>query len=74
MSVRDHKDGEPSKAYFADQIGLEDKLKKDLLEKLGIAGHPNADVLLDIVLRIGCPNGYQDVVDFAEELSDLLKD
>jgi len=46
--------------------------KKDLLEELGVTGHPKADKLFSLAWSYGHSSGYSEVFSYASEFVDLL--
>jgi hypothetical protein len=60
------------KAYRIHERILMNQFKKDLLDELGITGHPKADKLYDFAWEHGHSDGYASVYSWAEELVDLI--
>lgn len=51
---------------------LEDKLKADLEEELGLTNHPKKDVLWRLAWERGHSAGYGEVASYYEEMAELL--
>lgn len=52
---------------------LTDLLKSDLESENGLVGHPKADVLWRIAWEHGHSSGYSDVINWYEDLVELVK-
>ena len=61
------------KAYNKDQARLEARFRADLLEHLGLTGHPEADRLYALAWEHGHYAGYHEVAIYAEEFAELVK-
>lgn len=62
-----------TKVWREDNRRLQAEFKKDLLEDLGLTGHPKAEDLYRIAWDNSHCGGYLEVYEFAEELAELLK-
>jgi hypothetical protein len=67
------KDPEVYVAYWAENNRLEAMFKADLLDELGLTGHPKADMLFDIAWALGHAYGFEEVFNQASDLANLLK-
>lgn len=61
-------------AYGAETARLEAQFKQDLFVELGIVGNPQADKLYSIAWAHGHSAGYSEVLSYAWDLVDLIKD
>jgi hypothetical protein len=60
--------------YGARTAQLEAQFKQDLFVELGIVGHPKADKLYSIAWEMGHSAGYSEVLSYAWDMVDLIKD
>lgn len=60
-------------AYRADQRRLVEELKADAIEYCGLKGHPKAEKAWDFAWEERHHSGFREVVEFLEELADLIK-
>ena len=63
---------EQKSAWHQDEARLTAQFKLDLLAELGIAEHPKADLLYEMAWERGHSGGLIEVLQVAEDLSDLL--
>lgn len=63
---------EALKAWNAHGRDLQEQFKTDLIEELGITGHPKAELLYSIAWQMGHSSGYSDVHTHATDMVDLL--
>lgn len=61
-------------AYGQYTANLEAQFKQDLFVELGIVGHPKAEKLFAIAWEHGHASGYSEIMSYAWDLVDLIKD
>lgn len=61
-------------AYIAESNRLQEQFERDLLEYLGIAGHPKAKTLFTMAWERAHGDGFESVYNEADELADLIRD
>lgn len=61
-------------AYSLETARLERQFKEDLFIELNIVGNPKADKLYSIAWQHGHSSGYAEVLSYAWDLVDLIKD
>lgn len=61
-------------AYTNEAMRLQDAFRQDLLEELGVTDHPKADLLISKAWELGHSSGYSEVVNWAYDLVDFLRD
>lgn len=62
-------------AVYADEArSRQNAFRQDLLEELGITDHPKADLLISKAWELGHSSGYSEVVNWAWDLVDFLRD
>lgn len=59
--------------YRKGQMVAEARFKADLEEEFGLSGHPKAQRLFDLAWQEGHSSGYNEVLNYYSEFSDLLK-
>lgn len=65
-------DAEKNAAYKMNDKKLYCDFKRDLLDELGVSNHPKADALFSLAWSYGHSAGYEEVFNYADELSQLL--
>jgi|CXWL01.1.fsa_nt_gi hypothetical protein len=65
---------EAQKVWQRREYELQDQFKRDLLEHLGITGHPKADLLYSYAWSRGHSSGLHEVANCALDLVELIKD
>ena len=65
---------EAMRAYKNEENRLLNSFREDLLEELGITNHPKAELLMSKAWEHGHSGGYNDVVYWAWEFVDFLRD
>lgn len=63
-----------TQAYGAETARLTEQFKQDLFVELGIVGNPKADKLYSIAWAHGHSAGFSEVLSYAWDLVDLIKD
>lgn len=63
---------EQEDTYYKEGQRLQELFKADLLEELGITGHPKADQFYAKCYERGHAGGYSDVASIAHDLVDLM--
>lgn len=61
-------------AYGHETGRLEAQFKQDMFVELGIVGHPKADRLYSIAWEQGHSAGYSEILSYAWDMVDLIKD
>jgi hypothetical protein len=61
-------------AYIDESNRLQGQFERDLLEDLGIAGHPKAKTLFTMAWERAHGDGFESVYTEADELADLIRD
>jgi hypothetical protein len=61
-------------AYGHETARLEAQFKHDMFVELGVVGHPKADKLYSIAWEMGHSAGYSEVLSYAWDMVDLIKD
>jgi len=64
---------EALKGYRAGEHTARELFKKDLFEAYGLEGHPKAERLYEIAWSHGHSSGYYEVLNWFDELSELLE-
>lgn len=59
-------------AYHKEGHRLEEEFKKDLLEELGVTGHPKAEKLYSLCYMKNHSGGFSDVASIAHDFVELL--
>lgn len=62
------------KAYRENEARRYAEFKADLLEELGVTGHPKADKLFRLAWEMGHSGGFGDVTSYAHDMVELIKD
>ncbi len=61
------------KAYQNEVRACEDQFKIDLEVEYGLVGHPKADLLFSKAWEMGHSSGFGEVLNYYDELSELVK-
>lgn len=61
-------------AYTDEACKRQNAFRQDLLEELGVTDHPKADLLISKAWELGHSSGYSEVVNWAYDLVDFLRD
>jgi len=59
-------------AYYKESARLQDLFKADLLEELGLTGHPKADQFYDVCYERGHSGGFSDIASIADDIARLM--
>lgn len=70
--VDSRKDNDKYMAYIQDVYRLQMVFKKDALEHVGLSKHPKVEKIWIFAWEHGHSSGYDDVLNWLEELSDLM--
>ena len=71
--VRRRDDPEAFAAYQADTVRLDKEFRADLFAELGITNNPKRDLLFEKAWDMGHSFGYDEVVDRALDLVELIE-
>ena len=59
--------------YTDEACKRQNAFRQDLLEELGITNHPKAELLISKAWELGHSSGYNEVVNWAWDLVDLIR-